>query len=125
MTATISHFAINADDVEEAKRFYEDVFGWTFRAWGPPEFYKVEPEGSSVVIGALQRRRNLLPDAATFGFECTFAVDDVDEIAEAVLAGGGRLLMEKTTIAGVGDLIWFADPAGNAVGAMRYDDAAD
>ena len=31
----------------------------------------------------------------------------------------------KTTITGVGDLIWFEDPAGNVAGAMRYDDTAE
>ena len=36
-----------------------------------------------------------------------------------------RILMEKTTITGVGDLIWIEDPAGNIVGAMRYDTAAE
>ena len=25
----VAHFAINADDVARAKRFYERVFGWT------------------------------------------------------------------------------------------------
>jgi hypothetical protein len=29
--------------------------------------------------------------------------------------------MEKTTITGVGDLLFFADPSGNVCGAMRYD----
>jgi predicted enzyme related to lactoylglutathione lyase len=41
-------------------------------------------------------------------------------VAEAVLAHGGRLLMERTTIPGVGDLIFFEDPAGNVAGAMQY-----
>ncbi len=29
--------------------------------------------------------------------------------------------MEKTTIAGVGDLVFVADPSGHPVGAIRYD----
>jgi uncharacterized protein len=49
------------------------------------------------------------------------AVDDVD----TVVAAGGTVLMEKTTIAGVGDLVFFADPSGNVSGAMRYDPDAD
>jgi hypothetical protein len=28
--------------------------------------------------------------------------------------------MQKTTISGVGDLVYFADPSGNICGAMRY-----
>src|SRR5437762_1885603 len=41
-------------------------------------------------------------------------------VAEAVLANGGRLLMERTAIPGVGELIFFEDPAGNVAGAMQY-----
>jgi hypothetical protein len=36
------------------------------------------------------------------------------------VAAGGRVVMEKTTIPGVGDLAWLEDPSGNIVGAMRY-----
>jgi predicted enzyme related to lactoylglutathione lyase len=124
MGANLSHFAINADDVEEARSFYEAVLGWAFTAWGPPDFYRVDT-GDGGVRGALQRRRELVPGTPTVGFECSVAVDDVDEVARTVVANGGRILMEKTTIATVGDLIWFQDPAGNVVGAMRYDDRAE
>ena len=37
----LAHFAIPADDVERARRFYEGVFGWRIEAWGPPDFYVV------------------------------------------------------------------------------------
>ncbi|WP_396264282.1 VOC family protein [Gordonia hankookensis] len=56
--------------------------------------------------------------------ECTFAVDDVDATAQSVRDAGGTILMERFTIAGVGHLIFFADPAGNPIGAMQYDDQA-
>ena len=48
------------------------------------------------------------------------AVDDVDKVTAAVKAAGGMILMEKTTITGVGDLVFFADPSGNICGAMHY-----
>jgi predicted enzyme related to lactoylglutathione lyase len=28
----IAHFAINADNIDRARRFYEKVFGWKFSA---------------------------------------------------------------------------------------------
>jgi uncharacterized protein len=37
---------------------------------------------------------------------------------------GGRLLIDRTTVTGVGHLVCFADPADNVVGAMRYDEVA-
>lgn len=118
MTNNLSHFAINADDVERARAFYQSVFDWRCRPWGPPGFYRIDTGGGPG--GALQQRRELRPGQPTIGFECTVTVDDVDAVAESVVAHGGRILMEKSTIAGVGDLIFFADPEGNVVGAMRY-----
>jgi predicted enzyme related to lactoylglutathione lyase len=127
MPSNLSHFAINADDVVASRSFYERVFGWRFSAWGPPGFFQIQTgsDDDPGVRGALQQRRQLLADAATFGVECTFAVDDVDATAELVRAAGGALLMDRFTISGVGHLIFFADPAGNPIGAMQYDPDAE
>jgi predicted enzyme related to lactoylglutathione lyase len=124
---TLSHIAINSDDVSASRAFYRAAFGWQFSAWGPPGFYRVEaddPHGPGVTA-ALQQRRRLLADHPTTGFECTIAVDDIDRVERAALAAGGRLLMQTTTIAGVGHLVWLADPSGNVVGAMQYDNNAE
>jgi uncharacterized protein len=123
----LSHIAINADDVPVSRAFYRATFGWQFSAWGPPGFYRVDaddPRGPGVTA-ALQQRRQLLADHPTTGFECTIAVDDVQRVEKAALGAGGRLLMQTTTIAGVGHLIWLADPSGNVVGAMQYDNNAE
>jgi uncharacterized protein len=127
MANNLKHFAINADDLPRARRFYERVFGWRFRPWGPPNFLLIETgtRDDPGVQGALQGRRELVPGGRMIGFECTIGVDDVDQVADAVRANGGRILMEKTTIVGVGDLIFFEDPEGNCVGAMRYDAKAE
>src|SRR3954463_7154439 len=120
MSAELAHFAINTDDVPATRRFYEHVFGWTFSAWGPSDFYQIRTTADGPVRGALQKRREMVEGRPTIGYECTMAVDAGAGVAPAVVASGGRILMEKTTIAGVGDLIFFADPGGNVVGAMRY-----
>ena len=127
MPSNLSHFAINADDVPTSRSFYEEVFGWRFSAWGPPGFFQIQtgPEDDPGLRGALQQRRDLLAEAPTLGVECTFAVDDVDATARCVRDSGGTILMERFTISGVGHLIFFADPAGNPIGAMQYDPAAE
>jgi len=118
----IAHFAINADDVDRARDFYKKVFGWKSSAWGPPGFYQLEGAG---VFGALQQRRELVKGTRTVGFECTIAVKSIDATEKAVKAGGGSVLMERSVIVGVGTLMFFADPEGNAFGAMQYDAAAE
>jgi predicted enzyme related to lactoylglutathione lyase len=119
----VAHFAINVGDVSRARSFYEKVFGWRFEAWGPPGFFQITTAtgGTPGPLGALQKRRELIPGQPTVGFECTVAVADVDAVAATVVANGGTILIPKVLIPTVGHLIFFRDPEGNAVGAMQYD----
>ncbi len=124
----VAHFAINADDVSRARRFYETVFGWRFQAYGPPGFYMVDPESSpsSVTLrGSLQQRREIVPGVPMRGFECTISVADIRTAAAAVEANGGAIVMPICTLPGVGQLFFFKDPEGNIAGAMQYDQNAD
>ena len=125
MNPKLTHFAINADDVDATQAFYRAVFGWQFQDYGPPGFVQILDASGSAPIGAIQQRRQLLDDEPTRGFECTFGVDDVEAVRERVLAAGGRILMEKFTISKVGTLIAFEDPGGNPALAMEYDDTAE
>ncbi|MDL5157535.1 VOC family protein [Actinomycetospora termitidis] len=123
---TVAHIAINADDLDASRAFYEAVLDWRFTPWGPPEFFHVQgPDGSSPgVLGALQRRRTF-DDGTMAPIEVTVAVDDVAACCAAARASGGRVLMEATVISGVGELAFVADPGGTPIGLMRYDAAAD
>ena len=125
MSNHLAHFAINADDVQRAKRFYEKVFGWTFNAWGPPNFYVLAGVGEGDVRGALQKRRELVPGVRTIGYECTIGVTSIDDTAKAVTANGGKTIMQKSIIVGVGALMFFQDPEGNVFGAMQFDPNAE
>lgn len=120
MTGTFRHFAINADDVPRARRFYEQVFGWNFTPWGPPGFYQTRDSGGGH-LGALQQRRTLAGQAMP-GHELTFGVDDLAATAAAIEANGGQILMPPFRIEGVGELIFFRDSEGNVAGAMQYDE---
>ncbi|MGE0784189.1 MAG: VOC family protein [Sandaracinaceae bacterium] len=115
----LAHFAINADDVPRARRFYESVFGWTLSAWGPPDFYQIDTGGDGP-RGALQKRRALAESERTVGFECTIAVESIDAIEQAVLSAGGSVVMKRSVIEGVGTLMFFRDTEGNVFGAMQY-----
>lgn len=118
----LSHFAINADDTERAQRFYGAVFGWQFEPLGPPQFFRIHTgQEQPGILGALQQRRELVPGKSVNGFECTIAVTDVDAVRDAVIANGGQVVMEKTRLPGVGELIFFEDSEGNLVGAMHYE----
>jgi predicted enzyme related to lactoylglutathione lyase len=122
---TVAHVAINADDLEAAQRFYGAVFGWQFQPWGPPGFLKITRSDGSLPgpIGALQGRRDLVPGAPA-AVEITVAVEDVDRACAEGRAAGGRVLMEKTVLPGVGELAFLEDPSGIPIGVLRYAEAA-
>lgn len=120
MPATFRHFAINADDVGRARRFYEAAFGWTFEPWGPPDFYQITNAGEGV-LGALQGRRELKPGTRATSYEASVGVEDLKATLAAVEAGGGRVLMPPYRIEGVGELAYVEDTEGNLVGVMQYE----
>ena len=119
MPATLRHFAINADNVQRAKAFYETVFGWTFNPWGPPDFYQVRNAGAGL-MGALQERRELQGGRRTNAFESSFAVDDIRATLAAAQTNGGKVLMQPYLIEGVGEVGYFEDTEGNVCGVAQY-----
>ncbi len=113
----LAHFAIEAENVDRARRFYERVFGWRFEPWGPPEFYLIHGAG---VHGALQIRTQPLPEGRK-GFECSFAVDNLDVTMGAIKDAGGGLIGTKHAIPTVGELVQFADTEGNEAIIIQYE----
>lgn len=118
-----THFAIQADDVERARVFYETVFGWRFEPWGPPDFYRIRTgdDADPGIEGALYARHEPNPGTGMRGYRCTIDVADIDKARADVLAHGGKLSHDKSTIVGVGTLIEFLDTEGNLVCAMQYE----
>ncbi len=126
MSNHLAHFAVSADDVQRARRFYEGVFNWGFEPFGPPDFYLVHTSGAGKggpVMGALQKRFEVVPGVMLQGpgYECTISVPDIDAIIAALPRHGGKVLMPKATIPLVGTMIRFADTEHNVVGAMQYE----
>ncbi|MEZ5239960.1 MAG: VOC family protein [Microthrixaceae bacterium] len=113
----VGHFALNADDVEATRGFYEEVLGWSFEAWGPPGFYRCELPGDVTV--AVQQRRELVPGTRTVGAEPTADVEDLRGCLDKALDAGGTVLMEPSEIPGVGTVAFVADPSGNPIGLME------
>ena len=122
MAHNVVHFAIHADDVERARHFYENVFGWKFEAWGPPGFYNITTgaDDHPGIQGALHGRDEPLSGSGVRGFTCTVAVEHLDQIRQRVIANGGTIVYEEVEIPGIGRLTHFVDTEGNEVSAMEY-----
>ena len=123
MPNNLAAFSIHVDDVARARAFYQAVFEWVFEPWGPPGFYLIHTgdEKSPGVRGLLHKRAVPRSGTGLNGIEPTFSVEDVDLIAARVEANGGKVIMSKSVIPTVGELVRFLDTEGNDIGAMRYE----
>ncbi len=129
MTNQLSHFAIHVDDLDRARKFYGGVFGWKFQGFGGApmiDFCQILDAGGKRLapLGAMQSRNFNSAPQPVIGFECSIAVDDVDAVARAVEANGGKIVMPKSAINGVGWIVKFIDSEGNLACAVQYDAAA-
>src|ERR1700733_3401261 len=82
MTSQLAHFAIHADDLERARKFYGAIFGWKFQGYGGDmtDFCQTIDAAGNVLapLGAIQARKFNSAPQLVIGFECSIAVDDID-----------------------------------------------
>ena len=117
----VSHFEINADEPERAARFYKDLFGWEITKWeGPVEYWLIVtgPDTEPGINGGLMKR---MPGASTIN---TIVVDSVDNYLKKVKAAGGKTVMPKQTIPGIGYQAYVTDTEGNVFGLHQTDMSA-
>jgi hypothetical protein len=122
----VVHFEVHAQDPDRAIRFYRELLGWQFTRWdGPQEYWliKTGPESAPGVDGGVLRRHGEPPadGAPVNAFVCTVDVDDLDGSAARISGLGGRVVVPKMAIPGIGWLAYAKDPEGNIFGFMQLD----
>jgi len=102
-------------DVEKAKAFYTQLFGWTSRDvdMGPGGTYTIWMADGKDVGGCMK----LTPEMAGVPphWMAYVAVKDVDATAAQVEKLGGSLIMPPTDIPNIGRFAILKDPAGAVV----------
>lgn len=122
MPNRVVHFEIQVDDIERARKFYTEIFGWKIEQWPGMDYFMVmtAEQGSTEagISGGMLKRPcpAPAPEQGTNAFVCTVVVDDIDASSEKIKAAGGIVAMEKFMI---GDMAWqayFIDTEGNTFG---------
>ncbi len=112
----VVHFEIPADDPERAIEFYNKVFGWKIEKWeGPFDYWLVTTgeEDEPGINGAINTREMGQMVKNVIG------VENFDEYAQKIEKAGGKMLMDKQTIPGVGSMASFEDSEGNLLVIME------
>ncbi|MEU4512383.1 VOC family protein [Nonomuraea wenchangensis] len=105
-------FDISTPDAARARRFYEELFGWTVNAID--ETYALVGGDGDRPAGGIGQAG---PSSPYTGIVVYFAVDDVEAaLARAEGLGGGRVM--EPTPTPMGRIAVFADLDGNQVGLV-------
>lgn len=125
------HFEIHVSDMERAKKFYGEVFGWTFEDWsdyaGMPYFGAVTGDANEPGInGALMQRQGAAPEPSqsVSGFVCTMGVEDYDSTEKLILENGGQVALPKYALPGMAWQGYYLDTEGNVIGIHQPDQNA-
>ncbi|MBX6342355.1 MAG: VOC family protein [Thermomicrobiaceae bacterium] len=108
----IVHVEFPASDPESAGRFYAELFGWQITT-DPEMGYVMFAPGSGPEGGFPPADGGMNAPGRVLVYVGT---DDVDASLAKAESLGGRVVVRKTEIPGVGWFGVFTDPTGNAVG---------
>jgi hypothetical protein len=133
---TIVHFEIPADDIERAKKFYNELFGWkieklpgtadsqlTSAATGQPIEYwmltTTDDKGNKAIGGGMMKRQ--MPDHRITNY---INVNSVDEYVSKVEKLGGKVTTPKHTVPGRGYFALCLDTENNPFAVWESNESA-
>ena len=131
MSSVISHFEVYVDDLERAKAFYANVFGWAYEQMGPElESYVVIYPGGEItdgpatrgINGGMLKRSGPAPSdnmAAPNAYVCMVTIADIATALELVVKHGGRIDMPAADVPSVGKIAYIRDTEMNLVGVLQ------
>lgn len=102
------------DDVATARKFYSQLFGWTFREVGN---YTLAAKDDRPLAGMFQRQRPA-DSTARPRWIPYMSVSSVSEAQDEVTKAGGKILAKQRNYPQRGDQAVFADPEGAVFGAI-------
>jgi predicted enzyme related to lactoylglutathione lyase len=126
--ATIVHFEIPADDMERARKFYTELFGWKMENAGDPsgeaggEYWLIttyDDKGTPAICGGMMKRQG--PQHGPTNY---VGVPSVDDTAKKLESLGGKIIMKKTTVPGHGYFVCCLDTENNIIALWEDDKEA-
>lgn len=113
--ATVVHVEIPADDIDRAKKFYSELFGWKIEQIPEMEYWLFTMEktaGREKPIGGGMTKR-MTPQQTVTNY---FNVPSVDDHSSKVEKLGGKMVVHKTAVPGMGYFAVCVDTENNVFG---------
>jgi len=124
------HFEIPSDDIERSKKFYNELFGWKIDKWSGSEampegmdywlISTVDDKGNKALGGGMMKRQSPQQQGITNYFD----VKSVQESSAKVEQLGGKVIMPKSPVPGMGYMAVCTDTENNGFGIFEPDQTA-
>jgi catechol 2,3-dioxygenase-like lactoylglutathione lyase family enzyme len=121
------HVVLAVDDVERAKRFYDDAFGWKPHLEWPDRYAELvlsEDDRLGLYVrdgfaASAGIKPDAIGDAPYTGAEVYVQVEDLEDAIERLGAAGATPLSPRREREWGHEAAYFADPDGNVVAVAR------
>jgi uncharacterized protein len=118
--ASVVWFGIPADDMERAKTFYANLFGWKINSAPGADYYYIDTGGANdSPDGGLKRRDQPAEPIINY-----VSVNSVDEFSKKVERLGGKICLAKTAVLQMGYFAVCQDTEGNSFGIWESNETA-
>ncbi len=116
----VVHFEIPADDMARAKKFYQDIFGWKLIDYPQMDYTIVQtvavdkdnmPLETGVINGGITKRIPTEKNPVII-----IDVPSIDDYAKKIAKAGGKVVVPRQEVMGMGLYARFADTEGNVIG---------
>ena len=125
--ARVGYFEIQVDDMERAQKFYNAVFGWSFKdAQLPFEYFMIDAhdsEQSGIDGGMLKRQQQLSSDGSANAYVCAIYVSSIEETLDKITKQEGKVTVPKMEVPGIGFVAYGLDTEHNTFGLWEVKEA--
>lgn len=120
-------YELMTPDPDAAKRFYDDVVGWSIDAQpaGEMDYRMIARSDGGLVGGVLRLSDEMSAHGTTPRWTGYLHVDDTDEEVARIKDDGGHVLLNPITMDGVGRIAMVSDPQGALYYVMTPTPPAD
>ncbi|MBL8745247.1 MAG: VOC family protein [Phycisphaerae bacterium] len=120
--APVVHFEIGCQNIEKARRFFGEVFGWEYAPNVVPNnaamVGNLGPFAASPTAG-IGGHLNSLGHPPHQYVTVYIQVDDIEQALAKIERASGSTLIPKQEVPGMGWFAWFKDPEGNVLGLWK------
>lgn len=113
-------FDLSTTDLDGAKAFYADIFGWSLQDFGPEMgHYNIASVGDRPAAGLSPKMPG--QESTPSAWTVNFGVSDAAAALARINANGGRTIVEPMQVSDVGTMAIAQDPDGAFFGLWQAD----